>query len=96
MSSPVPPVEPVYSVNIPVGHKSCTVTVLRNNELRLYVANCLRKKGTLDESSEILLVSSNIELYWEEHSYVEARYDCVKHTLQIRVNQRTVFNKTIL
>ena len=90
------PVEPVYSVDIPVGHKSCSVTVLPNNELRLYVENCLRKKSTLDEGSEILYVSSNIELYWEEHSYVEARYDCVKHTLQVSVNQQSVFDETIL
>lgn len=96
MTSPLAPVEPVYSVDIPVGHKSCTVMLLPNNELRLYVANCLRKTGTLGDGSEILCVSSNIELYWEEHSYVEARYDCVKHTLQVRVNQQTVFDKTIL
>lgn len=96
MTAPLAPVEPVYSVDIPVGHKSCTVMVLPNNELRLYVANCLRKTSTLDDGSEVLYISSNIELYWEEHSYVEALYDCVKHTLQVRVNQQIVFEQNIL
>lgn len=95
MSIPQAPIEPVYSVDVPVGHKSCSVKVLPSNELCLYVANCLRKKSTLDVSSDILYVSSNIELYWEEHSYVEARYDCVKHTLQVRVNHQTVFEQNI-
>lgn len=96
MTSLLAPVEPVYSVDIPVGHKSCTVMVLPNNELRLYVANCLRKRGTPEDGSEISCVSSNIELYWEEHSYVEAMYDCMKHTLQVRVNQQIVFEQNIL
>lgn len=69
--------------------------VLPNNELRLYIANCLRKKNTREDRSEILYVSSNIELYWEEHSYVEALYDCVQHTLQVRVNQQIVFEQNI-
>ena len=96
MSARLAPVEPVYSVNIPVGHKSCTVMVLPNNEMRLYVANCLRRRSTLDDGSETLYVSSNIELYWEEHCYVEARYNCAKHTLHVTVNQQTVLDTTIL
>ena len=91
MSTSRAPVESVYSVDIPVGHKSCTVMMLPSNELRLYVANCLRKTSTLEDGSEILYVSSNVELYWEEHHFIEARYDCTNRTLQVSVNRRTVF-----
>ncbi|MXZ43798.1 MAG: hypothetical protein F4Z01_02285 [Gammaproteobacteria bacterium] len=91
MSTSRAPVEAVYSVDIPVGHKSCTVRVLPDNELRLYVANCLRKRSNLKDGFEIQYVSSNVELYWEEHHFIEARYDCTNRTLQVSVNRRTVF-----
>lgn len=95
MTAPLAPVESVYSVDIPVGHRSFTVKVLNNNELRLYVANCLRKASTLEDGSPILYVSSNVELNWEEHRFIEARYDSTVCTLIVSVNRRTVFEKVV-
>lgn len=96
MSAPLAPVESVYSFDIPVGHKSFTVKVVNNNELRLYVANCLRKTSSLVEGSTILYVSSNVELNWEEHRFIEARFDCTLSTLHVSVNRQTVFEKVVL
>lgn len=95
MSMSLAPVKTVYSVDIPIGHKSCTVRVLPDNELRLYVANCLRKRSTLEDGFDILYVSSNVELYWEEHHFIQARYDCTSRTLQVTVNRQTVFETTV-
>ena len=95
MPAPLAPVVNVFSVDIPVGRKSCTVKVLNYNELQLYIENCLRKTCSLIDGSTILYVSSNVELHWEEHHFIEARFDCTKRTLHVTVNRHTVFDTVL-
>lgn len=85
----------VFSIDIPVGHKSCKIRILGNDTMQLLVANCLRKECVLDDRSCVLYVSSNIELYWEEHCYVEARYNSNTNLLRVSLNQQTVFEQVI-
>ena len=61
------------SVDLPVGHKTVRVTVTADGGLELWLNGCLRKRRE-PSGHDPLYVWTNVELYWEEHRYVEARY----------------------
>lgn len=81
-------------IQLSVGHKTFDLIVKENDDLELYVDNCLRKKDSAKGSS-VLYVWTNIELDWEEHRYVEARfYRCTRY-LQVTVNREEVLTKRL-
>ena len=81
------------SVDLPVGHKTVRVAVTADGGLELWLNGCLRKRREPSERDP-LYVWTNVELFWEEHRYVEARYfrrDAGR--LEVAVNGDTVYEK---
>lgn len=76
-------------VEIAVGHKAAQVVVAEDGGLELWLHGCLRKRRE-PSPREPLYVWTNVELYWEEHRYVEARYWPSTGRLEVRVNGEVV------
>ena len=74
-------------------HKRFYVRIDADHALELLVDNCVRKRDATDSS--VAYVWTNIELNWEEHRYVEARYSRATQNLHVTVNRETVFNEQI-
>ena len=66
-------------------HKSFEVIVEPEGGLALYVDQCLRKHRP-STGREPQYVWTNIELEWEEHHYIEARYWAGEDRLVVTVN----------
>ncbi|MCH8141626.1 MAG: hypothetical protein IH908_08535 [Proteobacteria bacterium] len=58
--------------------------------MELYVDGCLRKSRARGRR-EPQYVWTNIELEWEEHQYIEARYWSDSGQLEVRVNGEILF-----
>ena len=71
--------------------KSFQLGLSESGALELYVAGCLRKRrpasGRVPQ-----YVWTNIELEWEEHHYVEARYWADEPRLLVTVNGDPLFD----
>lgn len=67
--------------------------VITEETLELWLDGCLRKRD--DSNAAVLYVWTNIELNWEEHRFVEARYRPSDRRLHITVNRKTVFEEAI-
>ena len=81
------------SVDLPVGHKTVRVAVTADGGLELWLNGCLRKRREPSERDP-LYVWTNVELFWEEHRYVEARYFRREAgRLEVAVNGDTVYEK---
>ena len=74
-------------------HKQFVIRVDETNALELHVDNCLRKRD--DSSDPVGYVWTNIELNWEEHRYVEARFTRTSRALHVTVNRETLFNESL-
>ena len=70
-------------------HKQFVVKIAENHALELYVDNCLRKRDAT--SDRTAYVWTNIELHWEEHKYVEARFRRDAGALHVTVNGETIY-----
>jgi len=75
-------------------HKQFQIRLADDGALELYLDNCLRKRREPGER-EPRYVWTNVELEWEEHHYVEARYWPSRRTLQVDVNGRTVLEQQL-
>ena len=73
------------SISFSHRHKDFEITLSEDGALELYLDGCLRKKRELG-TKEPQYVWTNVELEWEEHHYIEARYWASKDDLQITVN----------
>jgi hypothetical protein len=70
------------------------VRITDEQALELYVDNCLRKDRPRSER-EPQYVWTNVELEWEEHHYIEARYWASSGRLRVTINGTGVFDETI-
>lgn len=77
------------TVTVPVGHKRATVVVAEDGGLELWLDGCLRKRRE-PSPREPFYVWTNVELHWEEHRYVEARYWPSGNRLEVAVNGEPV------
>ena len=68
----------------PLGHKKFEVVIANDNGLELWLDGCLRKRRE-PSHSEPLYDWTNVELLWEEHRYVEARFFPSSGTLEVTV-----------
>ena len=75
-------------------HKSYFVRLTDAQTLELYVDNCLRKDRP-STGREPQYVWTNVELEWEEHHYIEARFWASSSRLQVTVNGDPVFDETV-
>jgi hypothetical protein len=66
-------------------HKSFELVLTDDGAIELYLDNCLRKRRE-PGSREPQYVWTNVELEWEEHHYIEARYWASNGKLEITVN----------
>ena len=62
--------------------------------MQLYVDNCLRK-DRLKSKREPQYVWTNVELEWEEHHYIEARFWSSERRLQVTVNGHSLFDEVV-
>ncbi len=72
-------------------HKPYDVFVRDDGALELYVDHCLRKRRE-PGAREPQYVWTNIELEWEEHHYIEARYWRSDGRLRVTVNGDAAFD----
>jgi hypothetical protein len=81
-------------IELPLGHKTFLLVLTAKDDLELYVDNCLRKRDTAN-GSQVLYVWTNIELHWEEHRFVEARFDRSARRLFVTVNHEEVLSRKL-
>lgn len=79
-------------IDLPLGHKSFSLVLKANDDLELYVDNCLRKRDSA-VGSQVRYVWTNVELHWEEHRFVEARFDRRDRRLHVTVNREEVLSQ---
>ena len=75
-------------------HKRFQIRVTDDGALELYLDNCLRKRRGPGER-EPRYVWTNVELEWEEHHYVEARYWPSQGRLRVDVNGAPVVEEVL-
>jgi len=75
-------------------HKNCSIRLTDEQTLELYVDNCLRKDRPRGDR-EPQYVWTNVELEWEEHHYIEARYWASENRLQVSVNGEPVLEELL-
>jgi hypothetical protein len=66
-------------------HKQFQIRVTDDGALELYLDHCLRKRRE-PGAREPRYVWTNVELEWEEHHYVEARFWPSQRRLRVDVN----------
>ncbi len=74
-------------------HKSFRVTLDDEGTLELYLDNCLRKQRPRSER-EPQYVWTNVELEWEEHHYIEAKYWAGADRLLVTVNGEPLYDQS--
>ena len=75
-------------------HKSYYLRITDEGTLELYVDDCLRKDRPRT-GREPQYVWTNVELEWEEHHYIEARYWASSGRLQVTINGDPVFDEPV-
>ena len=75
-------------------HKTFELKIVEDGAVELYLDNCLRKRRERGER-EPQYVWTNVELEWEEHHYVEARYWASTGRLQVTVNGDVLVEKEL-
>ena len=75
-------------------HKTFEFTLTDDGAIELYLDNCLRKRRDPGDS-EPQYVWTNVELEWEEHHYIEARYWADSGELKITVNGDPLLQETL-
>ena len=75
-------------------HKQFFLRLTDAETLELYVDNCLRKDRPRS-GKEPQYVWTNIELEWEEHHYIEARYWASDKRLQVTVNGESMYDGSL-
>jgi hypothetical protein len=66
-------------------HKTFELKLTDDGAIELYLDNCLRKRRDRG-AQEPQYVWTNVELEWEEHHYIEARYWASTGQLKVTVN----------
>ncbi|MEZ5560834.1 MAG: hypothetical protein R3E86_20095 [Pseudomonadales bacterium] len=73
-------------------HKHFEIRLTADGALELYLDGCLRKRRPQGQRQP-QYVWTNVELEWEEHHYVEARYWADAQRLQVTVNGEPVLER---
>ncbi|MCB1686560.1 MAG: hypothetical protein R3E82_14400 [Pseudomonadales bacterium] len=75
-------------------HKHFFVRLTDGGTLQLYLDNCLRKERA-PGPQEPQYVWTNVELEWEEHHYIEARYWASGRRLQVTINREPILDEVL-
>lgn len=83
-----------HRFDIPHRHRAFTVIVTDDGALELWLDGCLRKRCRAN-GGLTRYVWTNIELDWEEHHYVEARFLPANGALSVTINGESVLEKRL-
>ena len=75
-------------------HKTFEIRLGDDAALELWLDGCVRKRRELGER-EPQYVWTNVELEWEEHHYIEARYWAQTRRLRVTVNGDVLFDEVL-
>jgi len=75
-------------------HKHFELRIADDGAVELYLDHCLRKRRERGER-EPQYVWTNVELEWEEHHYIEARYWASSGRLEITVNGEALLQRNL-
>lgn len=75
-------------------HRAFSVVVTDDGVLELWLDGCLRKHRAAS-ARQPLYVWTNIELDWEEHHYVEARWHGARRELTVTINGETILQQRL-
>jgi len=75
-------------------HRAFEIRLPDDGALELYVNGCIRKRREPGQR-EPQYVWTNVELEWEEHHYIEARYWARARRLQVTVNGDALFDEVL-
>ena len=76
-------------------HKTFELRITDDGALELYLDGCLRKRRERGDK-EPQYVWTNVELEWEEHHYIEARYWAGSGRLNVTVNGAPLLERHLL
>ena len=79
---------------LPLEHKEYTIRITEDGSLELWLDYCLRKRDSTN--APVLYVWTNVELYWENHRWVEARFHKGDAKLHVTVDGSTVLEKDLM
>ena len=79
--------------DIPHRHRNFTIVITDDGALELWLDGCLRKRRD-PGPSDPLYVWTNIELDWEDHHYVEARYYRRSDDLKVTINGAPILEQS--
>ncbi len=75
-------------------HKTFAVVITDDDALELWLDGCLRKRRE-PSPRDPLYVWTNVELDWEEHHYIEARYFRDAGTLNVTINGAPILERSL-
>ena len=75
-------------------HKTFAVVITDDDALELWLDGCLRKRRE-PSPRDPLYVWNNVELDWEEHHYIEARYFRDAGTLNVTINGAPILERSL-
>ena len=75
-------------------HKTFAVVITDDDALELWLDGCLRKRRE-PSPRDPLYVWTNVELDWEEHHYIEARYFRDAGTLNVTINGAPILEQSL-
>ncbi|HEY5680320.1 MAG TPA: hypothetical protein VIS55_09670 [Pseudomonadales bacterium] len=74
--------------------KEFEIRLADDGALELHVDGCLRKRRE-PTGREPQYVWTNVELQWEEHHYIEARYWAGNRRLKVTVNGDGIYDRSL-
>ncbi len=77
------------SIKFQHRHKNLELKLDEAGTFELYLDNCLRKRRPAT-GREPQYLWTNVELEWEEHHYIEARYWASSNRVEVTVNGATL------
>ena len=80
--------------DISLRHRKFSVVIADDGALELWLDGCLRKRRESGERDP-LYVWTNVELDWEDHHYVEARYYQHRDELAVTINGAPVLTESL-
>jgi hypothetical protein len=83
-----------HSVRFDHRHKSFELRIIDDGAVELFLDGCLRKRRERGDK-EPQYVWTNVELEWEEHHYIEARYWAGTGALVVTVNGAPLLEQTL-
>ena len=84
----------IHSIELQHRHKHFELRITDDGALELHLDGCLRKRRERGDK-EPQYVWTNVELEWEEHHYIEARYWASAGRLQVTINGDPVFDERV-